>query len=327
MLPPDGLELVRLRLRSKIGKGTKPRMVLASNPGGVGHRALKDRFPIEPVAGDGKFVFEGTEVGYTRVYTIDTHLGARELRVGFVPSFVQDNPHLGEEYVVRLSSAPERLRRMYLHGDWGAFEGQFWSEFDTTVHVKEFDIPAGERVWVGLDFGWASPFAAVFATHSDGVLLVFDELYMRKVPPEQQAEMIRRKTVDYDLRLVVADPAAWAQATGGQSVATRWASQGLPVVQGNNARIAGWQALRERFSNGTILIHPRCEHLIDELVEAQTSQTTPEDMDPKSDDHALDALRYVHSTVFTDYKPTRKPMTPIERDFERLARERRRRRW
>ncbi|MCX7622116.1 MAG: hypothetical protein N2037_14945, partial [Acidimicrobiales bacterium] len=70
-LIPEGLALLETRLRTT-KSGVVPQLVLASNPGGPGHRSLLERFPVVPKPGDEPLVFEGVEVGATRELRIET---------------------------------------------------------------------------------------------------------------------------------------------------------------------------------------------------------------------------------------------------------------
>lgn len=45
---------------------------------------------------------------------------------GMVPGRVDDNPYMEEGYKASLENLPPMLRRQWLHGDWFAFEGQFF---------------------------------------------------------------------------------------------------------------------------------------------------------------------------------------------------------
>lgn len=45
---------------------------------------------------------------------------------GYVPGLVHDNPYVDQGYVRSLENLPPMLRRQWLHGDWDAFEGQFF---------------------------------------------------------------------------------------------------------------------------------------------------------------------------------------------------------
>ncbi|GHU73834.1 hypothetical protein AGMMS49992_13670 [Clostridia bacterium] len=45
-------------------------------------------------------------------------------------SLAMDNPHISQDYVRELEQKPPKLRDAYLHGNWDAFEGQVFSEWE-----------------------------------------------------------------------------------------------------------------------------------------------------------------------------------------------------
>ncbi len=110
-------------------RGTRgyPKQVKSTtNPGGLGHAWVKDRF-ID--LGPPDTVYRTP--GGSRVY---------------LPSRVQDNGFLmraDPDYVTRLQNLSERDRRALLEGDWDIFDGQYFSEFSRAVHIVEpFPSPA-----------------------------------------------------------------------------------------------------------------------------------------------------------------------------------------
>ena len=111
------------------GTGDYPRRIyLTCNPGGIGHAWVKRLF-------------------------ID-----RDFRAGedpddytFIPALVYDNKVLTDadpDYVRSLESLPQRMRDAWLHGRWDAFEGQFFPELDTDVHViSAAELPGCPLNW------------------------------------------------------------------------------------------------------------------------------------------------------------------------------------
>ena len=45
------------------------------------------------------------------------------------------------DYIKGLQSLPEKLKQAYLEGDWNVFDGQYFPEFRTTLHVIDPVIP------------------------------------------------------------------------------------------------------------------------------------------------------------------------------------------
>jgi hypothetical protein len=114
---------------------TLPRTIRCTcNPGGPGHRWVKERF-----------VNLGPQ--NTRItIKIDTAAGTRQITRKWIHSTTSDNSILVENdpnYLVSLHAIQnETLRKQWLYGDWDAAEGIAFSEFNRQVHViKPFNIP------------------------------------------------------------------------------------------------------------------------------------------------------------------------------------------
>jgi hypothetical protein len=284
--------------------------------------ALLERFPVT----EGEPIMRGSEiVGALRRVSDGEH----SVVTAFVPSKLGDNPFLDEDYRRRLMlSGTPRWRQMFLEGEWDVFEGQFFTEFEPVKNGQDWHVTreqptlgVGDRVWVGIDFGWADPFVALFATEQDGVLWVFDEIYQRRLPPEVQGELVTSRCEGYQT-VAVAGPDAWSMLGGQRSPASVWAEKGLAAFKANNNRIGGWRAVRSRFAEPgpTIRISERCTNLIRELKTAETSSTNPEEIRQPASDHALDALRYLIVSCVPQPTPVQRTETIVDRDIARLAR-------
>ena len=185
------------------------------------------------------------------------------------------------------------------------------------THVIEpFDINSGAcRGWNimrSYDFGYNKPFSlGYWAVDYDGVLYRILELYgCTKTPnegvkwsPDEQfrkmAELERshpwlkgRKIIDS-----VADPAIW-DSSRGESIADTAMKYGIYFTPADNERIAGWMQVHYRLQfdeNG----YPRmyafrnCEAFIRTMPLMMFSETKPEDIDTKLEDHCPDEVRYM----------------------------------
>ena len=164
-LPTEfGWNYLSSRLRTTDSEIT-PYLRCTANPGGVGAHWVKKRYvdPFEP--GE---AFKGDD-GLMRK---------------FIPARLDDNPYLAEDgrYEEMLKALPEVQRRQLLEGNWDITEGAAFVEFDTDVHViPPFEIPIGWERVKGIDYGYASESACIWATvdPSDGTLIVYRELYKK----------------------------------------------------------------------------------------------------------------------------------------------------
>ena len=117
--------------------GYPKQMKSSTNPGGVGHNWVKERF-IDPCSPG--------EV-------LSTETGSRL----FIPAKVSDNGFLMRAdpmYLARLENLCDKDKRALLYGDWDIFEGQFFTEWDREIHVcKPFSLPADWRRYFVMDYG------------------------------------------------------------------------------------------------------------------------------------------------------------------------------
>jgi len=185
------------------------------------------------------------------------------------------------------------------------------------VHViKPFDINAGEaRGWNimrSYDFGYNKPFSlGYWAVDYDGTLYRIMEMYGCtgtpdegiKWSPDEQFRRIseferehpwlkNRKIVDS-----VADPAIW-DSSRGESIADTAAKYGIYFTPGDHKRIPGWMQVHYRFQfdeNGypRMYVFENCKAFIRTMPLMMYSETHPEDLDTKLEDHCPDEVRYM----------------------------------
>lgn len=266
-------------------RGTSPyprRMYLTCNPGGVGHTWVKRLF-------------------------ID-----REYRTGedpadytFIPALVYDNTALTEAdpgYVRSLESLPERLRNAWLLGRWDVFEGQFFPEFDTAIHVcQPSAIPNNIKRFAALDYGFDMLAALLMGIDCDGNFYVLRELCMPDLTLSEAAERVALLCRGEEAEFAVASPDLWnrRQDSGRSGFEIMQAVNGMPpMIAADDRRIPGWRVLREYLSAAPpkpcLRILPGCRELIRCLPALLCDQNRPEDAsgEPHRITHAPEALRY-----------------------------------
>lgn len=343
--------------RAKLKLGARPHVIAATNPGRRGHAWVKKLFVVGTDYGDNVPVWvREPEAGEFQFSTDDKESVAREQgwrRIGFMPATVLDNPHIDPAYVAHLMSLPGTLKRQYLEGDWDVFEGQYFPEFQRTItlthpertlegvttpewnetvplHVVEpFEIPHSWPRVRGIDWGFAAPFACLWAAFDEnGECYIYREFYATQLTPGQQAEQVKalsvctaegltkKEKIDYTM----ADPASWSQRGAGQSIAQQWAAAGLHCRRADNDRVAGWNRVREylrpviRFNDQTwrmevdvgLRIFSTCTDTLRTLPEMIHDKNNPEDADTTGEDHLPDALRYLLMSRPRKYRPGRK---------------------
>ncbi len=181
------------------------------------------------------------------------------------------------------------------------------------THVIEpFEPPRGWTIMRSYDFGYNKPFSlGYWAVDYDGTLYRIMEMYgctstpdegVKWSPDEQFkriAELERTHPWLKDRKIVdsVADPAIW-DSSRGESIAETAMRYGIYFSPGDNERIPGWMQVHYRFQfddNGypRMYIFNNCKAAIRTIPLMMYSETKPEDIDTKLEDHCPDEIRYM----------------------------------
>jgi hypothetical protein len=318
------------------GSGTRVYMRATTNPGGIGHGWVKDRFitvapPMTPVK-------EIVDVAQP-----DGKLIKMERRRIFVPSTVFDNKALldiNPGYLASLAMLPEAERSALLYGSWDSFDGQVFREWKNdpehyddqlwTHVIRPFKIPKDWIIYRGFDFGYAKPFSVGwYAVDYDGRIYRVAEFYgctgapnvgIRYTPQEIAAEILRIEAEDSNLKgrkiIGIADPSIFDESRG-QSVAAMMESVGVYWSGGDNTRIAGKMQYHYRFAfdedgRPMFYIFDTCKHFIRTIPTLVYDERHVEDIDTTQEDHIYDECRYV--LMENPIAPRRNVLQPIPQD-------------
>ena len=285
------------------GVGKFPRrMYLTCNPGGIGHSWVKRLFI------DRDFRANENPDDYT-----------------FIPALVFDNKILTDadpDYVRSLETLPERLRDAWLYGRWDVFEGQFFPEFDSAIHVcKSSELPHEMRYFAALDYGFDMLAALLLGIDADGKIYVINEYLCPGLTLSEAAQKVSALCQGYPVEYAVASPDLWnrRQDTGKSGFEIMQCENGMPpMICADNRRIPGWRVLREYLSHRSsppkLKICCGCGELIHSLPALLCDTSRPEDAssEPHSITHAPEALRYA---VMSRISP---PKNPTSNDFNFL---------
>ncbi|MGN1014448.1 MAG: terminase large subunit domain-containing protein [Butyricicoccus sp.] len=280
------------------GANGYPKQVKSStNPGGVGHHWVKERYIDRLIPGQ--------------------ESGGRL----FLPAKVQDNCFLmgsDPDYVKRLEMLDQKSRRALLNGEWNLFEGQYFSEFSPDIHVEEPPtFPSDWRRYLAIDYGLDMLAALWIALDGYGTAWVYREVYQSGLVISEAAQQIllaEEPGENIDQRFAPPDLFARRQETGRSAVEI-FAEHGLYFDRAAGDRVQGWYALKEylhpfRGEQGAITarlkIAPRCRNLIRTLPAVQYDANRPNDVatQPHELTHAPDALRYFAATIRPEGMPT-----------------------
>lgn len=259
------------------------RMYLTCNPGGIGHAWVKRLFIDR-----------------------DFRTGENPDDYKFIPARVFDNEillSLDKGYVEQLKSLPPSLRDAWLDGKWDVFAGQYFPEFDISVHTCDpFPLEGDYTKFCAIDYG-LDMLAAVFgALFPDGRVYIYDEVYKSGLIVSEAAEYILAKSDGVCQIIAPAD--LWnRQKDSGKSIYELFCENGVYLTKLSSERVQGWMCLKEwlkvkKTSDGkkeaTLKIFRNCTNLIRCLPLLMHDKSGNGDVStsPHEITHAPDALRY-----------------------------------
>jgi len=294
-----------------------PRIIYASNPGGVSHRYFKRNF-----------VDYGTSIHKA---TEDEGGMVRQ----FIPSRLNDNKVLMKndpEYASRLRGLGKAaLVDAMLSGDWDISDNRAIRDWKYERHVIEpFDIPSSWRIKRGYDYGFSAPYAVLWAAISNGEeytdragvrlympkgsLVLINELYGADQYGSGIQEDVRitaRKIVNIDKQLnngrgIMPGPADNAIFTKeqGPSIAELMSQESCFWTESNKkpgSRVNGLAVINQMISEACkdmpekpcLYVFNTCVNTIDQIPHLVVDEDNVEDVDTEQDDHIYDVLRYL----------------------------------
>jgi hypothetical protein len=273
---PSPKPILKLMATLRSGAGVPVGIRLTGNPGGPGQQWVKARY-IDPAP-------EGYKVFQREFDGLDGEKVYRDWV--FIPSRLQDNKYLGNNYVANLQMVGSAdLVKAWLEGDWTVVQGAFFDAWRLDKHVVvPFDIPPDWLRFRSMDWGSASPFSVGWwAVAGDdqrisrrilsgdtggiiprGCLVRYREWYGASAPnvglkltAEEVALGIKEREGKEKISYGVLDPSTF-KVDGGPSIAERmFTSHKINFRPADNKRVSrgthvgsgpmgGWDQLRAR---------------------------------------------------------------------------------
>ena len=287
------------------------RMYLTCNPGGIGHSWVKRLFVDR-----------------------DFRSGENPDDYEFIPAMVYDNPILLDadpQYLSSLKSLPPRLRDAWLYGKWDVFDGQFFPEFDQSIHVcSQRDAPRDLMRFIALDYGLDMLAALLVGIDECGNVWVLREICESGLTLTEAAKRVSLLADGQDAEFAVCSPDLWnrRQDSGKSGFEIMQSVRGMPPMRAaDDRRIAGWRILREYLtSKGDrpfLRICESCTDLISSLpaLLCDTKRTEDASGSPHRITHSPEALRYAvmsraffaldgaeqENSIFKDFRMPKSP--------------------
>lgn len=209
-----------------------------------------------------------------------------------------DNPLIKKE---NLDKERERLTPEYFEQEYMAefakFVGLIYTEFDNKVHVQDFEVDESWSFYRAIDFGVNDPNAVPFmGVDKDGVIHIYDELYIGDLHTSELAELIKQKSAH---RYFIA---TYADSAGKQSRLDlgEFGVYTVPVKKNTGEGQREWlqatiREVHQLLRDNKIIVHPRCKGVIKEFMSYSWKKdrlgdavNIPED----KNNHLMDAIRY-----------------------------------
>lgn len=273
-------------------------MKSSTNPGGVGHTWVKERF---------------IDIGEpNKIHECKLETGEVTTRI-FIPSLVTDNKFMlsyDPDYIKRLDALPEKERKALKYGDWDIYNGMFFKEFKRNLHVIEpFQIPKEWNRYIALDYG-LDMFAVVFvAVDTHNKAYVYNEIHKNNLIVSEACQTLKSYMRKESFKVIYAPPDLWNRNRDtGKSTAEIFFENGVKLEKASNDRIGGWLNVKEWLKpykrkheqtgelivDTDIKIFSNCINLIRCLPQLQHDEKNPNDCatEPHDITHITDALRY-----------------------------------
>lgn len=256
----------------------------SANPGGVGHKHLKDRFI--------------------------TKLIDKSEQYHFIPSLVDDNPILMRDplYLEQLEQEPSKvMREAFRHGNWDIMAGQYFNELSRDVHfIEPFEIPEHWNRFGAYDYGYNHPAAWMwFAVDEDGVVYLYRELIQAGLALDEQAERVLAFSDSLNLIFWSGADCWTTKKAGSPTIAEDLVKMGVRLKPAHIDRIQGASQLRMYLRQNDqkeprFKIFNTCPITFDCLSRMVHNPSNVEDVlkvdsvegDPWTGDDAYDCCRY-----------------------------------
>ena len=307
-------------------RGANPypkRIKSSTNPGGVGHVWVKERF---------------IDIGEPNtMHTCKLETGQEVTRI-FIPSLVTDNKFMLDydpDYIKRLDALPEKERKALKYGDWDIYDGMFFPEFKRRIHVIEpFQIPDTWNRYIAMDYG-LDMFAVLFiAVDTKGKAYVYNEIHKSNLIVSEARQTLKSIMRQYKYKFIYAPPDLWNRNRDtGKSTAELFLEGNIHLTKASNNRISGWLNVKEwlkvkkvrheqtgkLYEDSDLKIFSNCINLIKYLPQLQHDEKDPNDVatEPHEPTHITDALRYFCVSRVAPSKEIVNKEKTFNFDFER----------
>lgn len=305
----EWIQILRSCLRS--AKGFPTYFRATSNPGNIGHAAVKNRY-IKP-----------TDYGKNIVDSPESN-DKIKIKVRFIPANVYDGvlTDMDPAYVLRLENLPEQDRQAYLDGNWDIAQGQYFSGFRAGAMRREpYYLHDGAYLYGSLDHGTTAPTSfGLWTVTGDKIPIRLFSYYKGKTVTSVNAVSVAMAVKSFKWshgrppRIVFCDPSMWTRSRmeeGFQPAPIEYYEKAFEqefmgfteyktvFVKANNDIRSGCAIMREyiREHDGVPLLQyfniSQNKGFEEHIPAIQHDKNDPEIYDSTGEDHDVDDTRYL----------------------------------
>jgi hypothetical protein len=217
----------------------------------------------------------------------------------------RDNSYLPPEYIQgMLESYDPQMIAAYLEGQFvNLTTATAYASFSDLNIEDEFEIEPNLPILIGQDFNY-DPNTAIFAQEVDGVVHVFDELFLKNCDTDAKCEQMQLRYPDH-VHALYADAAANNRSGHGHGksdiIMIRNAYAGfeheMHIPKANPRRIDRLNSVNAMLKNAVgdtrLMVHRNCRELIKDLRRIRRDEFLNGNISDKDRGHISDALGYL----------------------------------
>lgn len=252
----------------------------------------------------GEVLFVSTPKGFNHFYDLcNLELTDKDFKTFHFTSY--DNPHLPVDELdnAKQTLPPDRFAQEYM-ASFQKTQGLVYKEFDREKHLYDElpnvsllqfprPVPVTYKKIGGVDFGYRNPAAVLSAMWSGEKLYIEDEWYKTERTDNDIADYVALQGFGE----VYPDP----ENAGGIEELRRRNLNVKEVVKGPGSIKVGINMVRDMLVRGDLMINKRCVNLVSEFemysYDDDKKERNEQENPVKANDHALDALRYIVSSL------------------------------
>lgn len=218
----------------------------------------------------------------------------------------KNNPYLPKSYIKALEAQYDsKLLSQYMDGEFVNLNGATAYYMFSRDNVADYKRKGG-TILVGMDFN-VNPMTAVIGEFADGVLNIFDEIYLKNSNTFEMCQEIKNRYPN-DSLIVYPDMTGVKRSTSSQLGVTDiniLIKEGFKVKGNKNPLVRDrLNMVNAGFESSKILIDKSCKRLINDLEKVITDETGRLDGSNKDLTHISDALGYLTFNLLGNDRPS-----------------------